>query len=64
VPEPAVVRKLNDKALRRDNFNSVSRPCCLDQHALDAHNDAPKPFISTATTRLRPGEGFAAGKSH
>jgi hypothetical protein len=42
-------RKLTDKALRRQAFHSVPDPIAPIQQYIDSHNDAPRPYIWTAT---------------
>jgi len=42
-------RELTEKALRRGVFHSVPDLIASIEAYLDAHNDAPKPFVWTAT---------------
>jgi transposase len=42
-------RELSDKALRRGAFHSVPDLIASIQEYLDAHNDAPRPYLWTAT---------------
>lgn len=42
-------RELTDKALRRGVFHSVSDLIASIQEYLDSHNDAPRPYVWTAT---------------
>jgi len=44
-------RELTDKALRRGSFTNVPELETAIHAYLDAHNDQPKPFIWTATTK-------------
>ena len=42
-------RELTDKALRRGVFHSVPDLIAAIQEYLDSHNDAPRPYVWTAT---------------
>src|SRR6516162_6586186 len=42
-------RELTDKALRRGSFNSVPDLIASIQEYIDSHNDAPRPYMWTAT---------------
>jgi hypothetical protein len=42
-------REPTDKALRRRAFHSVPDPIASIQEYIDSHNDAPRPYICTAT---------------
>jgi len=44
-------RELTDKALRRGAFHSVPDLIASIQEYLDAHNDAPRPYVWTATAK-------------
>ena len=42
-------RELTDKALRRGAFHSVPDLITSIQEYIDSHNDAPQPYVWTAT---------------
>lgn len=42
-------RELTDKALRRGVFHSVPDLIASIQEYIDSHNDAPRPYVWTAT---------------
>jgi len=42
-------RELTDKALRRGAFHSVPDLIASIQEYIDSHNDAPRPYVWTAT---------------